>query len=89
MPEGFRAYEQSIQKPSLETPELLGRRDPFININHIRAKYKNDSDVDAVMPFRMHPLWTPIVPVMIIGAGIYIIVTGVIANPPGDDDDDD
>ena len=86
-PEGFRAWDKSISKPSCKTSD--GRHDPFKQINHQRGKTTNDFEqFNAKKEFNIHPIWTPIVPLFIIGVGIYIIVTGVIENPPGDDDDD-
>lgn len=87
-PAGFAAWDKSINKPSAKDSD--GRRNPFERIHHVRARFKNDFEhFDAVKEFSIHPILTPIVPLTVIGAGIYIIVTGVIANPPGDDDDED
>merc|ERR550539_2294197 len=90
-PHGFRAYDRPIQKESHQiNPKGFQAYDPFkIRGIHKRAKTKNGFDFDAKEEFSIHPIWTPLVPLLTIGIGIYIIVSGVIAHPPGDDDDDD
>lgn len=83
----FRYWESPISKLHQTNN---GRNDPFkIRGIHSRAKTKNEFEFDPKEEFSIHPIWTPLVPLMTIGIGIYIIVTGIIANPPGDDDDDD
>lgn len=87
IPEGFRAYDRPVLEKDIRTED--GRFDPFAPVNHKGAKKKNSFEWDPNRDFTVHPIWTPIVPAVTIGLGIYIIITGVIANPPGDDDDDD
>ena len=87
-PEGFRAYDKSIPKPKDESTND-GKYDPFAPVQHKRARIKNDFEFDPSKEFNIHPFWTPVVPIVVIGTGIFTIVTGVMANPPGDDDDED
>ena len=83
-PEGFRASDQSVSKRSSQTQD--GRHDPFKQINHERARTKNDFDGwNDDKEFKLHPILTPLVPLLIIGGGIAIIISGIIAHPPGDD----
>eukprot|EP01083_Nonionella_stella_P172751 593834_1 len=86
-PGGFRAYDKPVRKKGKQS--FNGRYDPFKPIHHQRAQTQKEFQFDPKEVFNIHPFWTPLVPAIIIGTGIYTIVSGLIANPPSDDDDDD
>eukprot|EP01084_Bolivina_argentea_P206517 352581_1 len=70
-PEGFRASDKPVSKQG--KPQGFS---PFKSIHHERAKTYNDFEkFESDKEFNIHPFWTPIVPILVIGLGIYIIVT--------------